>query len=103
VVEPRQLQGDRVVKRVVRLAVLAVMILGLVACASERERYLKQNVNQVSQDAVAKRFGPPSLSQELTTGETVWSYESRDGSDCKAYILTFDRTKVLRDWKEQKC
>jgi hypothetical protein len=102
-VELRRLQGDRIVKRVVKLAALAVMTLGLMACASERERYLKENVNQVSQDAVAKRFGPPSHSQELTTGESVWSYQSRDGSDCKAYILTFDRMKVLRDWKEQQC
>ena len=101
--EPSQIQGDRVVKRVVKLVIVAVMTLGLLACASERERYFKQNVNQVSQDAVAKRFGPPTHTQELTTGETVWSYESRDGSDCTAYILTFDRTKVLRDWKEQKC
>ena len=90
-------------KGAVRVAVLAVMMLGLVACANERERYLKENVNQVAQDAVAKRLGPPTRTQELTTGETLWSYESRDGSDCKAYILTFDRTKVLRDWKEQKC
>jgi hypothetical protein len=29
-------------------------------------------------------------------------YEYCNG-DCKAYILTFDRAKVLRDWKEQKC
>jgi hypothetical protein len=91
------------VKRFVRLAGLALMTLALVSCASQQERYLKQNVNQASQDAVAKRFGPPHHTQDLTTGETVWSYESRDGSECKAYILTFDRTKVLRDWKEQKC
>jgi hypothetical protein len=91
------------VKGFVRLTVAGMILLGLVACASEQERYLKQHVNEVSQDAVAKRFGPPTHTQELTTGESVWSYETRDGSDCQTYILTFDRTKVLRAWKEQKC
>jgi uncharacterized lipoprotein len=89
-------------RRIAQWSALMLMILTLTACASQQERYLKQNVNQANQDAVAKRLGPPSHAQELTTGETVWSYESRNG-DCKAYILTFDRAKVLRDWKEQKC
>ena len=90
-------------KRIIRLVGLVVLTLGLVACESERERYFRKHVDHASQDAVARRFGPPHRTQELTTGETVWSYESRDGSDCTAYILTFDRTKVLRDWREQQC
>jgi hypothetical protein len=90
-------------KRIIRLAGLALLTLGLVACESERERYFRKHVNQVSQEAVARRFGPPHRAQELTTGGTVWSYEYRDRSDCTAYILRFDQAKVLRDWKEQKC
>jgi hypothetical protein len=50
-----------------------LIILTLTACASQQERYLKQNVNQANQDAVAKRLGPPLHIQELTTGETIWS------------------------------
>jgi hypothetical protein len=91
------------VKRLIRLAGLALLTLGLVACEGQQERYFRRNVNRVSQDAVAKQFGPPHRAQELTTGETVWAYESRERSDCTAYILRFDRTKVLRDWKERKC
>ena len=91
------------VKRFIRLAGLALLTLALVACESQQERYFRRNVNRASQDVVAKQFGPPHRAQELTTGETVWAYESRERSDCTAYILRFDQTKVLRDWKERKC
>ncbi len=82
---------------------LALILLMVTSCATRQERYLDRSVNQASQDAVAKEFGPPTQSQELTTGETVWGYRSNQGSRCKEYILTFDRQKVLRAWKEQKC
>jgi hypothetical protein len=91
------------VKRLITWAGLAVLTLGLVACESRQARYFRKHVNQRSQDAVAKQFGPPHRAQELTTGETVWAYESRDRSDCTAYILRFDQAKVLRDWKAQQC
>jgi hypothetical protein len=66
-------------------------------------RALPQTERQSSQPGCCgERLGPPGHTQELTTGETLWSYEYRNG-DCKAYVLTFDRAKVLRDWKEQKC
>ena len=91
------------VKRFIRLAGLALMMLAFVACEGQQERYFRRNVNRASQDAVAKQFGPPHRAQELTTGDTVWAYESRERSDCTAYILRFDQTKILRDWKERKC
>jgi hypothetical protein len=91
------------VKRFITLAGLAFLTLGLVACESERERYFRKHVNQVSQDAVARRFGPPHRAQELTTGGAVWSYEYRDRSDCTVYILRFDQENVLRDWNERTC
>jgi hypothetical protein len=92
-----------VVNRLMRLGALALMTLALVACDSEQERYFKKHVNHASQDAVARQFGPPHRAQELTTGETVWSYESREGSDCTTYILRFDQARVLRDWNERNC
>ena len=79
------------------------MPLALVACENQQERYFRKHVNRVSQDAMAKQFGPPHRAQVLTTGETVWAYESRERSDCTAYILRFDQTTVLRDWKARKC
>jgi hypothetical protein len=99
----QEMREDMLVKRFIRLAGLGLMTLALVACESQQERYLKKHVNRVSQDAVAKRFGPPHRAQALTTGETVWSYEFREESDCTAYILRFDQTKVLRDWNERQC
>jgi hypothetical protein len=91
------------VKRFITLAGLAFLMLGLVACESERERYFRKHVNQISQDAVARRFGPPHRAQELITGGAVWSYEYRDRSDCTIYILRFDQENVLRDWNERTC
>jgi hypothetical protein len=90
-------------KRLMRLGAFALMTLTLVACDSEQAHYFKKHVNHASQDAVAKQFGPPHRAQELTTGETVWSYESREGSDCTTYILRFDQERVLRDWNERNC
>src|SRR5262245_9534458 len=95
--------GDMPVKRFMRLAGLTLMTLALVACEGREERYFRKNVNRTSQDAVARQFGPPHRAHELTTGDTVWTYESRDRLDCTAYILRFDQKKVLRDWKERKC
>jgi hypothetical protein len=97
------MRGDVAVKRFTRLAGLVLMTLALAACEGQQERYFMRNVNRASQDTVAKQFGPPHRAQKLTTGGTVWAYESRERSDCKAYILRFDQTKVLRDWKERKC
>jgi len=99
----RKMKEDMAVQRLIRLAAVALLPLALVACENQQERYFRRNVNRVSQDAMAKQFGPPQRAQELTTGETVWAYESRERSECTAYILRFDQTKVLRDWKERKC
>jgi hypothetical protein len=97
------MRGDRAVKRFISLAGLGLITLALVACEGQQERYFRKNVNQRSQDAVAKQFGPPHRAHELTDGGTVWSYEYRDRSDCTVYILTFDQEKVLRDWNERQC
>jgi hypothetical protein len=99
----QEIRGDMAVKRFIRLAGLALLALALSACEGQQERYFRKNVNRASQDLVAKQFGPPHRAQELTTGETVWVYESRGRADCTAYILRFDQTKVLRDWKEREC
>lgn len=92
-----------VVKRFISVAGFALMALALVACESEQARYFKKHVNDVSQDAVVRRFGPPHRVQELSTGDVVWSYEVRDRANCTAHILRFDQAKVLRDWNERTC
>jgi hypothetical protein len=97
------MKGDMAVKRFIRLGTFALMTLALVACESEHEHYFKRHVNHVSQDAVAQRFGPPHRAQALSTGGAVWAYESRQRSDCTAYILRFDEAHILRDWNERGC
>jgi hypothetical protein len=91
------------VKRLLSMAGLMLIMFALVACEGQQERYFRKNVNRTSQDAVARQFGPPHRAQELSTGDTVWAYESRDRSDCTTYILRFDQKKVLRDWKARAC
>jgi hypothetical protein len=99
----REMREAMAVKRLITSAGLALLMLGLVACESEQAHYFKNRVNHMSQDAVVRRFGPPHRAHELTTGRTVWAYESRDRVDCTVYILRFDRAQVLRDWNERTC
>lgn len=77
------------------------------------EEYLEEAVNRVTlQQDVASEFGTPLLVQELATGQTVWTYESRwrvislDGKTVTpprvhCYILTFDQDKFLREWRDE--
>lgn len=64
----RKMKEDMTVQRILRLAALALLPLALVACENQQGRYFRRHVNRVSQDAVAKQFGPPHRAQELTTG-----------------------------------
>jgi len=97
------MRGESVVKRFISFAGFALMTLALVACESEPARYFRNHVNEISQDAVVRRFGPPHRVHELSTGDVVWAYETRTRSDCTAHILRFDRDNVLRDWDERPC
>jgi hypothetical protein len=99
----QEMREAMAVKRLITSAGLALLTLGLVACESEHARYFQKHVNHVSQDAVVRRWGPPHRAHELTTGDMVWSYESRDRSNCTAHVLRFDQAKVLRDWNERTC
>jgi hypothetical protein len=83
--------------------VLAVAF-SLTACAPWRMEYLRQAVDRATQDEITTKFGPPQAARELTTGETVWRYESYQGDLlCLEYILRFDQAKILRQWIRQRC
>jgi hypothetical protein len=99
----REMREDVTAERWLSLAGLTVMTLGLVACESEHAHYFHRHVNHVSQDAVARRWGPPHRVHELSNGDVVWAYESGSRSHCTAHVLRFDRAQVLRDWNERKC
>ncbi|HEX2277046.1 MAG TPA: hypothetical protein VHN13_07925 [Candidatus Tectomicrobia bacterium] len=78
--------------------------LSLTACTPWRIAYLRDAVNQATQDEVTLRLGPPQAARELETGETVWRYESYQGDLlCLEYVLRFDQAKVLRQWVRQRC
>ena len=53
--------------------------LSLTACTPSRMSYLREAVNRATQDEITTKLGPPQAAKELTTGETVWRYESYQG------------------------
>jgi hypothetical protein len=78
--------------------------VSLTACTPWRIEYLRDAVNRAAQDEITTKLGPPQAARELTTGETVWRYESYQGDLlCLEYILRFDRAGILRQWTRQSC
>lgn len=92
--------------------VLAFVVCG--ACGEFETGYFQSKVNQVTQDDVAKRYGAPHTVDTQPDGRSLWTYYVRGSgtsgysgtaraSYCRAYRLTFDDRKVLRDWQEENC
>lgn len=86
----------------------------LFGCSQFETGYFEHKVGQVTQDIVASRYGAPHTVDKLSEGRSVWTYFDRGSSTagyggyappapCKAYLLTFDQSGVLRDWKQQGC
>jgi hypothetical protein len=91
-------------RRLIPAGGIILIMLILTSCASWPDTYLKTATHHSTQDEVAKYLGPPHLTRELSTGESVWSYgftNTAGGIGCTAYVLTFDREKILRDWQWQ--
>jgi hypothetical protein len=82
---------------------VVLLMVMLTACAAWQETYLTQALNQATQDEVVRTLGPPHLSRDLASGDAVWSYGFTNSVSCTAYILTFDRQKILRDWHWNPC
>jgi hypothetical protein len=81
-----------------------IAAFSLTACAPWRVEYLHEAVNRATQDEITTQLGPPQAARELTTGETVWRYQSYQGDLlCLEYILRFDQAKILRQWTRQSC
>lgn len=86
----------------------------LFGCSQFETGYFQHKVGQVTQDVVASRYGAPHKTDESPDGQAVWTYFDRGSSTagyggyaptapCKAYVLMFDQSSVLRDWKQQDC
>jgi hypothetical protein len=78
--------------------------LSLTACTPSRMSYLREAVNQATQDEITTTLGPPQAARVLANGETVWRYESYQGDLlCLEYVLRFDQAGILRHWTRQRC
>lgn len=97
----------------VRLAGTVLSLLALSAC-SGGSKYFQDAINQATQDMVGKRYGTAHKTQATVDGGEVWTYFERGsgtasfggqvrGSGCRAYVLTFDKERVLRRWEQLPC
>lgn len=88
-------------------------LLLLAACGAG-SKYFQDGVNEVTQEMVGKRHGKPHAIQSVPDGGETWTYFERGsgtaafsgqarGGGCRAYVLTFDKEMVLRDWQQQPC
>jgi hypothetical protein len=86
----------------------------LFGCSQFETGYFQHKVGHVTREVVASRYGAPHQVDKLPEGRAVWTYFDRGSSmvgygsyappaPCKAYLLTFDQSGVLRDWKQQDC
>ena len=92
----------------------ASALLGATVACSDGGEYFKSKVNEVTTDHVARRYGAPHKIEELEGNQSRWTYYKRSsatvgysgiarGEACTAYVLTFDRHNVLRDWQQGSC
>jgi hypothetical protein len=94
---------------------LLLCTLGAVGACSEIEtHYFKDRINEATAERVAKRYGSPHKVEERLDHHVVWTYFNRGSANsgyagtarssfCRAYVLTFDREGILRDWQQQDC
>lgn len=87
----------------------------LSSCTPWRSSYLIQVNNHATQDDIVVKLGPPDRKQPLSDGREIWAYRYTGSSvygnqgnvygssSCREYILTFDQSKILRDWVRQSC
>lgn len=98
--------------------IVQVMLLGtllsVIACSDIGSNYFQQDVNEATQDAVARRYGMPHQVDHQQDGRSAWVYFKRGSATssftgsatstyCRAYVLTFDKQGVLREWREDDC
>jgi hypothetical protein len=96
------------------LILSALALLGATLACSNEGEYFKNRINEVTTDHVVKRYGAPHKIEELEGTQARWTYFKRSsgtvgytgiarGETCQAYVLTFDRHNVLRDWQQVRC
>lgn len=97
-----------------RLLIFIVSFGTAIACSDLESRYFKDQVNNVTAEQVAQKYGTPHKVLEDDSGNTVWTYFERGsatasyagtakGGICRAYRLSFDEQNILRDWMQGEC
>ena len=121
---------------------LASVIGLLAACSHWRESYLKEAVEEATQDEIVAKLGEPWRTKDsLLNGESTWVYrytltkseldpmgvntlgkgitqaaataaemigqtnraQAQDKPQCFHYVLTFNPSKVLKNWARESC
>jgi hypothetical protein len=105
-----------------KLAITFISLFLLVAVdACTRKVYTRigpdsgKLLNRATQDDVAKDYGPPTSKERLSDGGGVWAYDYRSSvvssnqkrddtvTECVRIILVFDKDRVLRDYRRERC
>ncbi|HSB09661.1 MAG TPA: hypothetical protein VLM38_09265 [Blastocatellia bacterium] len=72
-------------------------------------------LNQATQDDIVRKYGPPTSKQTLSVGGEVWAYDYRStttsatpeqtstATQCVRIIFVFDKDRVLRDYRRERC
>jgi hypothetical protein len=72
-------------------------------------------LNQATQDDIAKKYGPPTSKQTLSYGGEVWAFDYRStttagnqeqttiATECRRTIFVFDKDRILRDYRRERC
>lgn len=90
------------------LAVTFVLLAGCSLFIPKETRYLKSAEHHATQVDVQQKLGEPAVKATNQAGEAVWVYEvleqepgsrwTSTGMRCDEYVLTFDKSGVLRQW-----
>lgn len=90
------------------LVVTAAMLAGCSLFIPKETLYLRSAQNHATTEEVRKQLGEPAVKAANQAGEVLWVYEILEqepgsrwtsiGMRCDEYVLTFDKSGVLRQW-----
>ena len=107
-------------KKLVLGLALLFCVAGMSACTKKVHTNpigagLGNLLNQATQDDIAKKYGPPTSKQKLSSGGEVWAYDYRSttsagnqeqttiATECHRAIFVFDKDRILRDYGRERC
>ena len=103
-------------RRIRELTITVLVFVGIMflSCGLVGPPYFKDRLNQVTQQDVESRYGPPHARDPFRNGGEAWTYFERGSATagfvgtarntyCRAYVLGFDARGVMRSWTEQRC